>query len=35
VLRSMVAADGLAVVAGDTTVAAGESVKVIVLRPGI
>ena len=32
ILRSMVAADGLAVVAGDTTVAAGDAVDVIVLR---
>ena len=32
VLRSMVLADGLAVVAPDTTIAAGESVDVIVLR---
>lgn len=34
ILRSMVAADGLAVVPGDTTVAAGEGVDVIVLRAG-
>lgn len=33
VLRSMVAADGLAVVPGDTTIQPGESVTVIVLRP--
>lgn len=33
ILRSMVAADGLAVVAGDTTVAPGESLPVILLRP--
>ena len=32
ILRSMVLADGLAVVAGDTTVAAGEQVEVLVLR---
>ena len=32
ILRSMVLADGLAVVAPDTTIAAGESVDVIVLR---
>ena len=32
ILRSMVAADGLAVVAGDTTVAAGDPVDVILLR---
>ena len=32
ILRSMVAADGLAVVAGDTTVLAGGSVEVILLR---
>jgi molybdopterin molybdotransferase len=32
ILRSMVAADGLAVVAPDTTVAPGESVEVMVLR---
>jgi molybdopterin molybdotransferase len=31
-LRSMVAADGLAVVAGDTTVAAGQPVEVMILR---
>jgi molybdopterin molybdotransferase len=35
VLRSMVAADGLAVVAGETTVQPGQPVKVIVLRPGL
>jgi molybdopterin molybdotransferase len=35
VLRSMVAADGLAVVPGETTIQPGESVKVIVLRPGL
>jgi hypothetical protein len=29
----MVAADGLAVVPGDTTIQPGEPVKVIVLRP--
>src|SRR6058998_135610 len=32
ILRSMVLADGLAVVAGDTTIAAGEGVDVILLR---
>ena len=32
ILRSMVAADGLAVIAPDTTVAPGETVEVIVLR---
>ena len=32
ILRSMVAADGLAVIQPDTTVAAGETVEVIVLR---
>jgi molybdopterin molybdotransferase len=32
ILRSMVAADGLAVVPGDTTIAVGEPVQVIVLR---
>jgi len=32
ILRSMVLADGLAVVAPDTTIAAGEAVDVIVLR---
>ena len=32
ILRSMVLADGLAVVAPDTTIAAGESVDVIVLQ---
>jgi len=32
ILRSMVAADGLAVVPGDTTIAAGEPVEVILLR---
>jgi molybdopterin molybdotransferase len=32
ILRSMVSADGLAVLAGDTAVAAGEDVEVIVLR---
>ncbi|PYN84645.1 MAG: hypothetical protein DMD87_26740 [Candidatus Rokuibacteriota bacterium] len=32
ILRSMVLADGLAVVAPDTTIGAGESVDVIVLR---
>ena len=35
ILRSMVAADGLAVVPGDTTIQPGEEVKVIVLRPGL
>jgi molybdopterin molybdotransferase len=35
VLRSMVAADGLAVVPGETTVQPGEPVKVIVLRPAL
>ena len=35
VLRSMVAADGLAVVAGETTVDTGQPVTVIVLRPGL
>lgn len=35
VLSSMVAADGLAVVPGDTTIQPGEAVKVIVLRPGL
>jgi molybdopterin molybdotransferase len=35
VLRSMVTADGLAVVPGDSTIEPGESVKVIVLRPGL
>jgi molybdopterin molybdotransferase len=35
VLRSMVAADGLAVVPGETTVPAGEPVTVVVLRPGL
>ncbi|HBH02330.1 MAG TPA: molybdopterin molybdenumtransferase MoeA [Candidatus Rokubacteria bacterium] len=33
ILRSMVAADGLAVVPGDTRVAAGEELEVILLRP--
>jgi len=32
ILRSMVMADGLAVVAGDTTIAAGDAVDVILLR---
>ena len=32
ILRSMVQADGLAVLAGDTTVAKGEAVEVIVMR---
>ena len=32
ILRSMVMADGLAVVAGDTTIAAGDIVDVILLR---
>jgi molybdopterin molybdotransferase len=32
ILRSMVAADGLAVVPGDTTIAVGEPVEVILLR---
>ena len=35
VLRSMVAADGLAVVPGETTVQTGQPVKVIVLRPAL
>ena len=35
VLRSMVSADGLAVVPGETTIQPGEPVKVIVLRPGL
>lgn len=35
VLRSMVAADGLAVVPGETTVETGQPVKVIVLRPAL
>ena len=35
VLRSMVAADGLAIVPGETTIASGQSVQVIVLRPGL
>ena len=35
VLRSMVTADGLAVVPGNTTIQPGERVKVIVLRPGL
>ncbi|MGH7317714.1 MAG: molybdopterin molybdotransferase MoeA, partial [Candidatus Rokuibacteriota bacterium] len=35
VLRSMVAADGLAVVPGDTTIQLGDAVKVIVLRPSL
>ena len=35
VLRSMVAADGLAVVAGDTTIPVDALVSVIVLRPGL
>jgi molybdopterin molybdotransferase len=35
VLRSMVTADGLAVVPGNTTIAAGEPVKVILLRAGL
>jgi molybdopterin molybdotransferase len=35
VLRSMVAADGLAVVSGKTTVEPGQPVKVIVLRQGL
>jgi molybdopterin molybdotransferase len=35
VLRSMVAADGLAIVAGETTISPGQPVKVIVLRPGL
>jgi molybdopterin molybdotransferase len=33
ILRSMVAADGLAVVPGDTTIAEGEAVTVMLLRP--
>ncbi len=32
ILRSMSAADGLAIVPGDTTVAAGETVPVMLLR---
>ncbi len=32
ILRSMVQADGLAVLTGDTTVAKGEGVEVIVMR---
>jgi len=32
ILRSMVSADGLAILAGDTTVATGDDVEVIVLR---
>jgi molybdopterin molybdotransferase len=35
VLRSMVAADGLAVVPGDTTIEPGQPVQVILLRPGV
>jgi molybdopterin molybdotransferase len=35
VLRSMVTADGLAIVPGQTTIQPGEEVKVIVLRPGL
>ena len=35
VLRSMVTADGLAVVPGNTTIQPGDAVKVIVLRPGL
>lgn len=35
VLRSMVAADGLAIVPGNTTVEPGQPVKVIVLRQGL
>jgi molybdopterin molybdotransferase len=35
VLRSMVTADGLAIVPGETTIQPGEEVKVIVLRPGL
>ena len=35
VLRSMVAADGLAVVPGNTTIQPGDAVKVIVLRPAL
>ncbi|MGH7299374.1 MAG: molybdopterin molybdotransferase MoeA [Candidatus Rokuibacteriota bacterium] len=35
VLRSMVAADGLAVVPGDTTIQPGDPVNVILLRPGL
>ena len=35
VLRSMVTADGLAVVPGNTTIQPGEPVKVIVLRPSL
>jgi molybdopterin molybdotransferase len=33
ILRSMVQADGLAIVPGDTTIEAGERVRVILLRP--
>lgn len=33
ILRSMVLADGLAVVPGDTVIAKGEPVEVILLRP--
>ena len=35
VLRSMVAADGLAIVPGNTTIAADDPVKVLLLRPGL
>jgi molybdopterin molybdotransferase len=35
VLRSMVAADGLAIVPGETTIQPGQPVNVIVLRPGL
>jgi molybdopterin molybdotransferase len=35
VLRSMVAADGLAVVPGRTTIPPGDPVQVLVLRPGL
>jgi molybdopterin molybdotransferase len=35
VLRSMVAADGLAMVPGRTTIAPGDPVQVILLRPGL
>ena len=34
ILRSMVAADGLAIVPGDTTIAPGEPVEVMLLRDG-
>ena len=35
ILRSMVAADGLAVVPGQTTIAPGQPVRVILLRPAL